>query len=143
MQDVLQEQLAQTVFKALKEQGGHIYVCGDVTMARDVLKTVQRIVRQQGQLSVEEAGAFISKLRVSSACTTRRRASSRHGRCTWCLPPVERNGTGSAEATGAGGGVRLPSALPAPGQGREGDLPKLWVRGGSDLALQVLCPLLQ
>uniref|UniRef100_A0A8B9PK17 Nitric oxide synthase n=1 Tax=Apteryx owenii TaxID=8824 RepID=A0A8B9PK17_APTOW len=63
VQDVLQEQLAQTVYKALKEQGGHIYVCGDVTMAGDVLKTIQRIVRQQGQLSVEEAGAFISKLR--------------------------------------------------------------------------------
>ncbi|PKK22661.1 nitric oxide synthase 1 (neuronal) [Columba livia] len=66
VQDVLQEQLAQTVFKALKEQGGHIYVCGDVTMAGDVLKTIQRIVRQQGQLSVEEAGAFISKLRDDS-----------------------------------------------------------------------------
>ncbi|XP_061226509.1 nitric oxide synthase 1 [Neopsephotus bourkii] len=66
VQDVLQEQLAQTVFKALKEQEGHIYVCGDVTMAGDVLKTVQRIVRQQGQLSVEEAGAFISKLRDDS-----------------------------------------------------------------------------
>uniref|UniRef100_A0A8B9VNJ5 Nitric oxide synthase n=1 Tax=Anas zonorhyncha TaxID=75864 RepID=A0A8B9VNJ5_9AVES len=66
VQDVLQEQLAQTVYKALKEQGGHIYVCGDVTMAGDVLKTVQRIVRQQGQLSVEEAGAFISKLRDDS-----------------------------------------------------------------------------
>uniref|UniRef100_A0A8B9PWC5 Nitric oxide synthase n=1 Tax=Apteryx owenii TaxID=8824 RepID=A0A8B9PWC5_APTOW len=51
VQDVLQEQLAQTVYKALKEQGGHIYVCGDVTMAGDVLKTIQRIVRQQGQLS--------------------------------------------------------------------------------------------
>uniref|UniRef100_A0A8B9PJP7 nitric-oxide synthase (NADPH) n=1 Tax=Apteryx owenii TaxID=8824 RepID=A0A8B9PJP7_APTOW len=66
VQDVLQEQLAQTVYKALKEQGGHIYVCGDVTMAGDVLKTIQRIVRQQGQLSVEEAGAFISKLRDDS-----------------------------------------------------------------------------
>ncbi|KAF1455934.1 Nitric oxide synthase, brain, partial [Spheniscus mendiculus] len=66
VQDVLQEQLAQTVFKALKEQGGHIYVCGDVTMAGDVLKTIQRIVRQQGQLSVEEAGTFISKLRDDS-----------------------------------------------------------------------------
>lgn len=82
MQDVLQEQLAQTVFKALKEQGGHIYVCGDVTMAGDVLKTVQRIVRQQGQLSVEEAGAFISKLRVSSACTMRHCVTSCHGHCT-------------------------------------------------------------
>uniref|UniRef100_A0A672UX47 nitric-oxide synthase (NADPH) n=1 Tax=Strigops habroptila TaxID=2489341 RepID=A0A672UX47_STRHB len=82
VQDVLQEQLAQTVFKALKEQGGHIYVCGDVTMAGDVLKTVQRIVRQQGQLSVEEAGAFISKLRVSSACTTRHCVTCCHGHCT-------------------------------------------------------------
>lgn len=67
VQDVLQEQLAQTVFRALKEQGGHIYVCGDVTMAGDVLKAVQSIVRQQGQLSAEEAGAFLSKLRVSWA----------------------------------------------------------------------------
>uniref|UniRef100_A0A8D2MKC1 Nitric oxide synthase n=1 Tax=Zonotrichia albicollis TaxID=44394 RepID=A0A8D2MKC1_ZONAL len=66
VQDVLQEQLAQTVFKALKEQGGHIYVCGDVTMAGDVLKAVQLIVRQQGQLSAEEAGAFLSKLRDDS-----------------------------------------------------------------------------
>lgn len=85
MQDVLQEQLAHTVFKALKEQGGHIYVCGDVTMAGDVLKTVQRIVRQQGQLSVEEAGAFISKLRVSGVRATRHRASSCHRHRTWCL----------------------------------------------------------
>ncbi|KGL76504.1 Nitric oxide synthase, brain [Tinamus guttatus] len=66
VQDVLQEQLAQALYRALREQGGHIYVCGDVTMAGDVLKTIQRIVRQQGQLSVEEAGAFISKLRDDS-----------------------------------------------------------------------------
>uniref|UniRef100_A0A8C6ZR31 nitric-oxide synthase (NADPH) n=1 Tax=Nothoprocta perdicaria TaxID=30464 RepID=A0A8C6ZR31_NOTPE len=66
VQDVLQEQLAPAVYTALKEQGGHIYVCGDVTMAGDVLKTIQRIVRQQGQLSAEEAGAFISKLRDDS-----------------------------------------------------------------------------
>lgn len=40
-------------------------MCGDVTMAGDVLKAVQSIVRQQGRLSAEEAGAFLSKLRVS------------------------------------------------------------------------------
>lgn len=66
VQDILQEQLAGAVYKALKEQGGHIYVCGDVTMAGDVLKTIQSIVRQQGKLMAEEASAFISKLRVSS-----------------------------------------------------------------------------
>lgn len=79
VQDVLQEQLAQSVYKALKEQGGHIYVCGDVTMAGDVFKAVQRIVKQQGQLSVEQAGAFISKLRVSSPSPACRRAQRKLG----------------------------------------------------------------
>uniref|UniRef100_I3NF66 Nitric oxide synthase n=1 Tax=Ictidomys tridecemlineatus TaxID=43179 RepID=I3NF66_ICTTR len=63
VQDVLQDQLAETVYRALKEQGGHIYVCGDVTMAADVLKAVQRIMAQQGKLSEEDAGVFISRLR--------------------------------------------------------------------------------
>ncbi|XP_048370628.1 nitric oxide synthase, brain isoform X1 [Sphaerodactylus townsendi] len=63
VQDILQEQLAGSVYKALKEQGGHIYVCGDVTMAGDVLKTIQSIARHQGKLAAEEASAFISKLR--------------------------------------------------------------------------------
>ncbi|XP_062038829.1 nitric oxide synthase 1 [Lepus europaeus] len=63
VQDILQEQLAEQVYRALKEQGGHIYVCGDVTMAADVLKAVQRIMAQQGKLSAEDAGVFISRLR--------------------------------------------------------------------------------
>lgn len=63
VQDILQEHLAGSVYKALKEQGGHVYVCGDVTMAGDVLKTIQSIVRHQGKLAAEEASAFISKLR--------------------------------------------------------------------------------
>lgn len=67
VQDVLQEQLAEPVYRALKEQGGHIYVCGDVTMAADVLKAIQRIMTQQGKLSEEDAGVFISRLRVSDS----------------------------------------------------------------------------
>lgn len=66
VQDILQEQLAEPVYRALKEQGGHIYVCGDVTMAADVLKAVQRIMTQQGKLSAEDAGVFVSRLKVSS-----------------------------------------------------------------------------
>lgn len=65
VQDILQEQLAEPVYRALQEQGGHIYVCGDVTMAADVLKAIQRIMTQQGKLSAEDAGVFISRLRVS------------------------------------------------------------------------------
>lgn len=64
VQDALREQLSETVYQCLKEEGGHIYVCGDVTMAGDVLKTVQQIIKQQGNMSLEDAGFFISKLRV-------------------------------------------------------------------------------
>lgn len=67
VQDILQEKLAEPLYQALKEQGGHIYVCGDVTMAADVLKAIQRIMAQQGKLSVEDAGVFISRLRVSGS----------------------------------------------------------------------------
>lgn len=41
-------------------------MCGDVTMAGDVLKSLQHIVKQRGNMTSEEAGAFISKLRVSA-----------------------------------------------------------------------------
>jgi hypothetical protein len=34
-------------------------------MAADVLKAIQRIMTQQGKLSEEDAGLFISRLRVS------------------------------------------------------------------------------
>lgn len=64
VQDVLRENLAETVYRCLKEEGGHIYVCGDVTMAGDVLKTVQQIIKQQGNMSLEDSGFFISRLRV-------------------------------------------------------------------------------
>uniref|UniRef100_A0AAY4C6T2 nitric-oxide synthase (NADPH) n=1 Tax=Denticeps clupeoides TaxID=299321 RepID=A0AAY4C6T2_9TELE len=55
VQDVLREQLSETVYKCLREQGGHIYVCGDVTMAGDVMKTVQQIIKLQGSLTLEDA----------------------------------------------------------------------------------------
>ncbi|XP_045152640.1 nitric oxide synthase, brain [Echinops telfairi] len=63
VQDILREQLAEPVYRALKEQGGHLYVCGDVTMAADVLKAIQHILAQQGKLSAEDAGVFVSRLR--------------------------------------------------------------------------------
>lgn len=36
-------------------------------MAADVLKAIQRIMTQQGKLSEEDAGVFISRLRVSDS----------------------------------------------------------------------------
>ncbi|XP_075034624.1 nitric oxide synthase 1 isoform X2 [Mixophyes fleayi] len=63
VQDVLREQLSDVTFRAMKEQGGHVYICGDVNMAGDVLKSLQQIVKQRGNMTTEEAGAFLSKLR--------------------------------------------------------------------------------
>ncbi|KAK5618595.1 Nitric oxide synthase, brain [Crenichthys baileyi] len=63
VQDVLREHLSETLYQCLRKEGGHIYVCGDVTMAGDVLKTIQQIIKQQGQMSLEDAGFYISKLR--------------------------------------------------------------------------------
>lgn len=67
VQDVLREQLSETVYQRLREEGGHIYVCGDVTMAGDVLKTIQQIIKLHGNMSLEDAGFYISKLRVRTA----------------------------------------------------------------------------
>uniref|UniRef100_A0A672IEB6 Nitric oxide synthase n=1 Tax=Salarias fasciatus TaxID=181472 RepID=A0A672IEB6_SALFA len=63
VQDVLREHLSEKVYQCLREERGHIYVCGDVTMAGDVFKTVQQIIKQQGNMSLEDSGFFISKLR--------------------------------------------------------------------------------
>ncbi|MGH0118446.1 UNVERIFIED_CONTAM: hypothetical protein FKN15_054298 [Acipenser sinensis] len=66
VQDILREQLASEVFRTLCEQRGHMYVCGDVTMAKDVLNTVQEILSLHGEMSLDEAGEYLSKLRDQS-----------------------------------------------------------------------------
>ncbi|XP_033848982.3 nitric oxide synthase 3-like isoform X2 [Acipenser ruthenus] len=66
VQDILREQLASEVFRTLCEQRGHMYVCGDVTMAKDVLNTVQEILSVHGGMSLDEAGEYLSKLRDQS-----------------------------------------------------------------------------
>uniref|UniRef100_A0A8C2T7I9 Nitric oxide synthase n=1 Tax=Coturnix japonica TaxID=93934 RepID=A0A8C2T7I9_COTJA len=63
VQDVLRTQLAEEVHRVLCECGGHMYVCGDVTMATEVLQTVQHILVQQGGMTMGQAGDFISELR--------------------------------------------------------------------------------
>ncbi|KAM4705244.1 nitric oxide synthase 3 [Rhinophrynus dorsalis] len=64
VQDILRTQLACEVYDVLCNSGGHMYICGDVTMATDVLQTVQLILVSQGDMSVVEAGDFIGELRL-------------------------------------------------------------------------------
>ncbi|KAJ7411789.1 nitric oxide synthase 1 [Willisornis vidua] len=64
VQDVLRTQLAAEVHQVLCQHGGHMYVCGDVTMATEVLQTVQHILAQEGDMTLGQAGDIISELRV-------------------------------------------------------------------------------
>ncbi|XP_074919515.1 nitric oxide synthase 3 [Chelonoidis abingdonii] len=63
VQDILRTQLADDVYQVLCQRGGHLYVCGDVTMATGVLQTVQQILAQEGGMTLAEAGDLISELR--------------------------------------------------------------------------------
>ncbi|KAM8966694.1 nitric oxide synthase 3 isoform 2-T2 [Pelodytes ibericus] len=63
VQDILRTQLACHVYDVLCRNHGHMYICGDVTMATDVLQTVQLILVSQGDLSIIEAGDYIGELR--------------------------------------------------------------------------------
>ncbi|XP_029443835.1 nitric oxide synthase, endothelial isoform X1 [Rhinatrema bivittatum] len=63
VQDILKTTLATQVYKVLYQLQGHMYTCGDVTMATDVLQTVQLILMAEGDMSVTEAGDYIGQLR--------------------------------------------------------------------------------
>ncbi|XP_066441474.1 nitric oxide synthase 3 isoform X1 [Eleutherodactylus coqui] len=63
VQDILRTQLACYVYEVLRQKNGNMYICGDVTMATDVLQTVQLILVSQGDMSIVEAGDYIGELR--------------------------------------------------------------------------------
>lgn len=64
MQDLLRTELAAEVHRVLCLEQGHMFVCGDVTMATSVLQTVQRILATEGGMELDEAGDVIGILRV-------------------------------------------------------------------------------
>lgn len=55
---------SRNVFQTLMQQNGHIYVCGDVSMAEDVNKTLKYILQENGVQDVEMA---IYSLKVKRA----------------------------------------------------------------------------
>ncbi|XP_027696785.1 nitric oxide synthase, endothelial isoform X2 [Vombatus ursinus] len=63
VQDILRTELASEVHRVLCLEGGHMFVCGDVTMATSVLQTVQRILATEGGMELSEAGDVIGVLR--------------------------------------------------------------------------------
>lgn len=64
VQNVILEHAAE-VFRILVHEEGHFYVCGDCTMAEDVLKTLKSIIQKYGNLDEGKVEKFLLKLRVS------------------------------------------------------------------------------
>ncbi|XP_033108490.1 nitric oxide synthase, brain-like [Anneissia japonica] len=62
VQDVLLDRAAD-VFDLVNKHKGHIYVCGDVSMAEDVCKRLEIIVQKQGKLSPEQAKEYVSRMK--------------------------------------------------------------------------------
>ena len=60
VQDVMR-QLSQQIYCDLIERKGHIYVCGDVSMAQDVNKTLQFILQENG---IHDADMTLLSLKV-------------------------------------------------------------------------------
>ena len=58
---MLQEN-SSTVISSIHDAHAHIYVCGDVTMASDVSKTINNILQQQE--GGDEMNDYIQELRV-------------------------------------------------------------------------------
>ncbi|EGV94350.1 Nitric oxide synthase, inducible [Cricetulus griseus] len=63
VQDILQKQLANEVLSVLHGEQGHLYVCGDVRMARDVATTVKKLVATKMNLNEEQVEGYFFQLK--------------------------------------------------------------------------------
>lgn len=54
-----------TVCDLIVSNRAHVYVCGDVTMASDVLRTLQKILQGHLNISQEDAQKYVLQMRVS------------------------------------------------------------------------------
>ncbi|NXR46173.1 NOS2 protein, partial [Hippolais icterina] len=63
VQDILQRQLEARVCELVHGQQGHVYVCGDVRMARDVAQALQALLAKGLRLSQQEANEYFQQLK--------------------------------------------------------------------------------
>ncbi|XP_064613409.1 nitric oxide synthase 1-like [Liolophura sinensis] len=62
VQDILMKN-SEEVYRSIVQDGGHFYVCGDVSMASDVCNTLEKILQNYGSMSPETAKNYVLKLR--------------------------------------------------------------------------------
>ncbi|NWI98612.1 NOS2 protein, partial [Crypturellus undulatus] len=63
VQDILQSKLEAEVCSLLHKEEGHLYVCGDVRMARDVAQTLKRMLASKLNLTEQQAEEYIFQLK--------------------------------------------------------------------------------
>ncbi|NWZ23505.1 NOS2 protein, partial [Asarcornis scutulata] len=63
VQDILQNKLEAKVCNLLHKEDGHLYVCGDVRMARDVAQTLKGILVKKLNLTEQQAEEYFFELK--------------------------------------------------------------------------------
>lgn len=63
VQDLLVRE-GESISRQILEEGGHVYVCGDCTMAEDVYQTLKGIVQEKGGMNDNEVESYMLSLRV-------------------------------------------------------------------------------
>uniref|UniRef100_A0A8B9Q262 Nitric oxide synthase n=1 Tax=Apteryx owenii TaxID=8824 RepID=A0A8B9Q262_APTOW len=63
VQDILQSKLEAKVCSLLHKEEGHLYVCGDVCMARDVAQTLKGMLASKLNLTEQQAEEYIFQLK--------------------------------------------------------------------------------
>jgi len=65
VQDIMRDDIASLIFKLIYNDGGHLYICGDVNMASDVEMTLKEIIASEAGLTQKEADAYMSTMKVA------------------------------------------------------------------------------
>ncbi|KAM9596861.1 nitric oxide synthase, inducible [Trichechus inunguis] len=63
VQDILRQQLASEVLRVLHKEQGHLYVCGDVRMARDLAHSLKQLVAAKLSLNEEQVEDYFFQLK--------------------------------------------------------------------------------
>ena len=65
MQDLLKQD-GQALSSKVLTEGGHFYVCGDVTMAQEVGNTLEKVLELHGGLGEQAAAEYVLMMKVQS-----------------------------------------------------------------------------
>lgn len=55
---------SKMVYKMIVEEKGHFYVCGDITMAEQVLQTLKSIIQEEGKMTADAVETYFLTVRV-------------------------------------------------------------------------------